>query len=152
MRRARGLPRVFRSREITFLYRSICRDGNSALPPITWIGHRRIECRRHPKPGNVWPVRVQAGAFGQGRPVGDLSLPPDHAAFVEDVLIAIKHLVNGTSVAQVETATVTYFHIELAPTSPMRVKPCPCIPTLPAISGTQWPAHRSRSSGPKSRP
>ncbi len=30
------------------------------------------------------------------------------------MLIAIKHLVNGTSVAQVETATVTYFHIELA--------------------------------------
>jgi hypothetical protein len=33
--------------------------------------------------------------------------------FVEDVLIPIKHLVNGTTVTQIDVASVTYYHIEL---------------------------------------
>jgi len=82
--------------------------------PIIWIGHRQVDCRRHPEPAKVWPVRVKAGAFGPGMPVRDLYLSPDHAVYVERVLIPIKHLINGGSVAQVETDTVTYYHVELA--------------------------------------
>jgi len=82
--------------------------------PIIWIGHRQVDCRRHPEPKKVWPVRVKAGAFGPRMPVRDLYLSPDHAVYVEQVLIPIKHLINGGSVAQVETDTVTYYHVELA--------------------------------------
>jgi hypothetical protein len=46
-------------------------------------------------------------------PHRDLWLSPDHAVFVDDVLIPIKRLINGTTVAQVQTAEATYFHIEL---------------------------------------
>ena len=42
-----------------------------------------------------------------------LLLSPDHAVFVEDVLIPIRHLVNGTTVAQVERTAITYHHIEM---------------------------------------
>jgi hypothetical protein len=41
-------------------------------------------------------------------------LSPDHAVYVNEVLIPVKHLVNGTTVAQVRTDTVTYYHVELA--------------------------------------
>ena len=38
------------------------------LAPIIWVGRRDVDCTRHPKPQQVWPVRVAAGAFGPGRP------------------------------------------------------------------------------------
>jgi hypothetical protein len=80
---------------------------------VQWIGYRHVSCRRHPKPEKVWPVRVAAGAFGDNLPHRDLWLSPDHAVYVDDVLIPIKHLINGTSIAQVPTDQVTYYHIEL---------------------------------------
>jgi autotransporter passenger strand-loop-strand repeat protein len=88
-------------------------NGRMALFPIVWIGHRSVDCRRHPKPELVWPVRIVAGAFGRGRPRRDLWLSPDHAVFVDGVLIPIRYLINGATVAQVPTAAVKYFHVEL---------------------------------------
>ena len=35
----------------------------AGLTAIKWIGHRSIDCRRHPDPQQVWPVRIVAGAF-----------------------------------------------------------------------------------------
>jgi autotransporter passenger strand-loop-strand repeat protein len=84
-----------------------------ATAPIIWIGRREVDCARHPTPRKVWPVRVAAGAFGHGRPSKDLFLSPDHAVFVEEVLIPIRHLVNGSSIAQVPVDRVTYYHLEL---------------------------------------
>jgi Hint domain len=80
---------------------------------IIWIGHRTVDCSQHPNPKLVWPVRVSAGAFGRGKPSRDLWLSPDHAVYVEDVLIPVKHLINGSSITQVPQASVTYYHIEL---------------------------------------
>jgi Hint domain-containing protein len=34
--------------------------------PITWIGRREMDCARHPKPRQVWPVRVAAARLGLG--------------------------------------------------------------------------------------
>jgi collagen type I/II/III/V/XI/XXIV/XXVII alpha len=80
---------------------------------VTWLGHRHVDCRRHPKPQNVWPVCVAAGAFGEGLPRRDLFLSPDHAVFVDGVLIPIRTLVNGASIAQEPCEHVTYWHVEL---------------------------------------
>jgi hypothetical protein len=85
----------------------------AGLMPIKWIGYRRIDCRGHPKPRKVWPVRVRIGAFGEGMPHRDLWLSPDHAVLVDEVLIPIKRLTNGTSIEQVPMDEVTYYHIEL---------------------------------------
>jgi hypothetical protein len=41
-------------------------------------------------------------------------LSPDHAIYFNDVLIPIKHLINGTTIAQVHVDSITYHHIELA--------------------------------------
>jgi hypothetical protein len=54
---------------------------------IVWVGSRTMDCARHPRPETVWPVRVRAGAFGENVPVRDLYLSPDHAVFVNDVLV-----------------------------------------------------------------
>jgi hypothetical protein len=85
----------------------------AGLAPIEWIGYRQVECHRHPKPDKVWPICVAADAFGPGRPYRDLWLSPDHSVFVDDVLIPIKYLLNGTTVAQVPRRAVTYYHVEL---------------------------------------
>jgi autotransporter-associated beta strand protein len=81
--------------------------------PIVWIGHRRVDCVQHAKPHQVWPVRISKGAFGPGTPRRDLWLSPDHAVFVDGVLIPIKYLVNGTTIAQMPCREVTYYHVEL---------------------------------------
>ncbi len=87
-------------------------DGNDALP-IVWIGRRTLDCHRHPAPHKVWPVRIAAGSFGDGTPCSDLYLSPDHAVFVNGVLIPVKYLVNGRTIAQEPVDSITYWHIEL---------------------------------------
>ncbi len=86
-------------------------DGR--FEPITWIGSRTVNCARHPKPGTVWPIRVSAGAFGPGLPARELWLSPDHAVFVNGVLVPVKLLANGSTITQVEWSSVTYYHVEL---------------------------------------
>ncbi len=80
---------------------------------VTWLGHRRVDCRRHPRPHEVWPVRVAADAFAPGLPSRDLFLSPDHAVFVDGVLIPIRHLVNDATITQQPMDDVTYWHVEL---------------------------------------
>ena len=89
----------------------ITADGRAE--PIGWIGSRAVDCERHPKPETVWPVRVSSGAFGAGLPERDLWLSPDHAVFVNNVLVPVKLLINGTSIAQVKRTSVTDYHVEL---------------------------------------
>ena len=81
--------------------------------PVVWIGHRRVDCRRHPRPELVWPVRLRAGAFADQRPCRDLFLSPDHAVFIDGVLIPVRCLINGASVAQQQAESVIYWHVEL---------------------------------------
>lgn len=82
--------------------------------PIRWIGRRHIDCRRHPVPQHVRPIRIAANAFGPGRPRRDVLLSPDHAVQVGDSLIVIRHLTNGTTIRQDhEIGEIAYFHIEL---------------------------------------
>lgn len=87
-------------------------DGS--LAPVIWIGSRAVDCRRHPAPEAVRPIRIAADAFGDGVPSRPLLLSPDHAVWSEGVLIPVKHLVNGTSIRQITPETVQYFHVELA--------------------------------------
>ncbi len=88
--------------------------ASGAAKPVTWIGHRHLDCRRHPRPGDVWPVRIKTDAFGDKLPHSDLWLSPDHAVFVDDVLIPIRHLINDTTVTQEPRDEVDYWHVELA--------------------------------------
>ena len=81
---------------------------------VRWVGHRRVDCGRHPEPPAVWPVRVEAGAFGAGQPHRDLYLSPDHAVYADGALTPVRYLVNGASIAQRAVDAITYCHVELA--------------------------------------
>ena len=82
--------------------------------PIRWVGRRKVDCRRHPYPRAVWPVRIKAEAFGPGCPERDLFLSPDHAIYHDGVLIPVKYLLNGITLRQTRAAMVDYFHLELS--------------------------------------
>lgn len=84
--------------------------------PIRWLGHRRVDIEGHPNPTFVQPVRIAAHAFDEGRPQRDLLVSPGHSLCCDvlgEVLIPASALVNGTSVAQVDMDSVTYWHVEL---------------------------------------
>jgi hypothetical protein len=80
---------------------------------VRWLGRRQVDCGRHPQPGKVWPYRIAPGAFGPGLPHRTLWLSPGHAVAIDGVLIPIERLANGTTVAQMRTESVTYWHVEL---------------------------------------
>jgi hypothetical protein len=81
--------------------------------PVRWIGHRHIDITRQPRPQDLWPVRVHAAAFGPDLPHRDLLLSPDHAVFVDGVLVPIRYLINGATIVQEPADSVTYWHVEL---------------------------------------
>jgi hypothetical protein len=81
--------------------------------PVRWLGHRGIDCTRHPNPAAVWPIRIQAGAFAPNQPERDLWVSRGHSFFVEGVLIQAETLVNGATIAQVPREHVEYWHVEL---------------------------------------
>jgi collagen type I alpha len=92
--------------------RARCLFGGWA--PIVWIGYRSVDCRRHPDPEKVWPVRVSACAIAEGMPFRDLYLSPDHALFLDGVLIPVRHLIDHLGIQQVKMDQIFYYHIELA--------------------------------------
>ena len=101
-------------------------DGRRTVRTVEWTGERRVDCTRHPRPEQVWPVRVRAGAFGEKIPHRDLWLSPDHAVFVEGVLIPIKYLINHSTIAQVPVNEITYHHLELARHDVLLAEGLPC--------------------------
>ncbi len=100
--------------------------ASGAARPIVWLGHRRVDCRRHPNPLAVWPVRVAAGAFGPGLPGRDLFLSPDHALFLDGVLIPVRCLLDPARIVQQPADSVVYWHVELARHDVILAEGLPC--------------------------
>ncbi len=84
--------------------------------PIKWIGRRTYDCRFNPGPRAAWPVRVAKDAFGDNLPSRDLYLSPGHSvcvSMIDQILIPIQELVNGSTIAYAPMDEVTYWHVEL---------------------------------------
>ena len=102
------------------------RTASGRLATVRWLGHRRTNLKQHPKPYDVMPVRIRAGAFGDHLPTRDLVLSPDHAVFVDGYLVPIRYLVNGQSIVQETRDHVTYWHVELDQHDVLLAEDLPC--------------------------
>lgn len=87
-------------------------DGT--VKQVRWIGRRsyaRAFIERNPK---VAPIRIQAGALGDGTPTADLIVSPEHALYLNDALIPARFLTNGDTISPISSLeSVDYYHLEL---------------------------------------
>jgi hypothetical protein len=86
-------------------------DGRSV--PVRWIGRQTIAS--HFSDELRLPILIKAEALGKNMPCRDLMVSPDHALFVDNVLIQAGALVNGTSIVRERNvpAIFTYYHVEV---------------------------------------
>jgi len=81
---------------------------------IKWIGRQSYAGRFLLNNPEKLPVRVEAGALGEGLPARDMRLSPGHAVLLDGTLVLAKALVNGITVTQDDApALVDYFAVEL---------------------------------------
>ncbi len=100
--------------------RVITRDNG--LQEIRWIGRRDLKGPELIRAPHLRPVLIRAGSLGQGLPLRDMLVSPQHrmlinnsetALYFEDreVLAAAKHLTGFDGVDSVEASDVSYIHI-----------------------------------------
>ena len=87
-------------------------DGRSV--PVKWIGRQTVQTFFAGE--RARPVRVAAGALGNGLPHSDLVITADHALILDGLAITAGALVNGTTITLDPLAAlpdrVTYYHVE----------------------------------------
>jgi hypothetical protein len=87
---------------------------NGEAEPIRWIGRRHYTCADTAADADALPILIRAGALGAGVPHRNLWVSPDHALFIDGVLIPARALVNGESIRLDPTdEPITYLHLEL---------------------------------------
>jgi Hint domain len=81
--------------------------------PVIWIGRQTVAGRF--ADASRLPIRIREGALGPNIPCRDLLVSPDHALFVDGVLINANALVNNMSIIRERNVPpiFTYYHIEL---------------------------------------
>lgn len=90
-------------------------SGDKELPRrIKWIGRRPLDLAAHPRPEIVALVRIRRSAIADNVPHTDLLVSPEHAIFIDGLLICARQLANGATIRQeTNRSFVEYFHIEL---------------------------------------
>ncbi len=97
----------------------ITRDNG--LQEIRWMGAKEMGWHDFAVDPHLKPVLVKAGSLGNGLPERDMMLSPNHRLLVandrtalyfdeHEVLVAVKHLIGGKGIQQVESVGTTYFH------------------------------------------
>jgi hypothetical protein len=90
--------------------------ASGEMRAVKWMGHADIDFRRTPRGGPGLPIRIAADAFGPARPSQDLYLSAGHSVCIDligEVLIPVGYLINESTVAEVETDAISYWHVEL---------------------------------------
>ena len=84
--------------------------------PIKWIGRQRFKKSSECWPKDFEPIRISRFALDARTPHRDLYLSPNHAVYIDGVLIPAKYLINGINITQCAPEgadIIEYLHIEL---------------------------------------
>lgn len=95
---------------------------DSGLQPIRWIGRRQLSLADLIVKPALRPVEIARGALGNGLPVRDMKVSPQHRMLIEgaraemlfgeaEVLVAATHLTALDGVEEKLTAGVSYIHL-----------------------------------------
>lgn len=91
--------------------------------PVRWIGSVTITAERLEREPAFRPVRIRAGALGNGLPLRDLLVSPQHRMVVgnwrtellfglPEAMVAAKHLVDGDAIVPAsDLSGITYLHL-----------------------------------------
>jgi Hint domain len=91
--------------------------------PLVWLGHLHVNAAQARTPA-FRPIRIRAGALGNGLPQRDMLVSPQHRFVLSgwraemlfgaaEVLVAAKHLVNDLTIRPVDIDALTYLHLLL---------------------------------------
>lgn len=147
--------------------------GDKVLTLAGPVVVRHVAAARHepaaPARQRVIPVRVAAGAFGEGQPVADLLLAPEQPVHVMDAglpngaLVPVGALVNGETIRrEPQQAPVTWVRLELetpgvviaagllaaARIDPAAPPPAPLLPAGPATTALRQRLARQAAPPP----
>jgi Hint domain len=103
---------------------------HAGTQPIEWIAR----VRRTRETGQAWkkhamPIRIKRSALAPDVPHRDLYVTPEHAVFVDGVLVTAGRLVNGTTIAphiDADCGALEFFHIKLATHDVVCAEGAPC--------------------------
>lgn len=103
----------------------------NGLQPVKWIGHYRLKRNGSGKPwaAAARPVCLARGALADNVPSSDLYLSRHHAVMIDDVLVQVGSLVNGTTItldAAEGLDELEYFHIKLESHDVITAEGAPC--------------------------
>lgn len=94
---------------------------DSGHQPIRWIGETRLDAQALTDAPQLRPIRIAAGALGNGAPARDLLVSPQHRILLKsrialrmfgatEVLVAAKQLLSIDGIEQVDADAVDYVH------------------------------------------
>jgi len=100
--------------------KGVTRDNG--LQEIRWVGTKVLDGRKLLESPHLRPILIRKGALGRGLPERDMMVSPNHRMLIandkttllfedREVLVAAKHLVNGTSIQQVDSIGLSYIHM-----------------------------------------
>ncbi len=102
----------------SLLVGDLVQSRDNGLVPIRWIGQVQVPAR-----GDLAPVQIRAGSFGQDLPLRDLVVSPQHRMLLnsriakrmfdcDEVLVAAKKLLDYPGISRVpDGGDVTYIHL-----------------------------------------
>ncbi|MGZ3216013.1 Hint domain-containing protein [Paracoccus sp. T5] len=96
---------------------------DAGAQPVLWIGHRALSAAELAARPRLRPIRISAGALGEGLPLRALTVSPQHRVLLrsriagrmfgqDEVLVAAKHLVGSCGIEVIQDqAPVEYWHV-----------------------------------------
>ncbi|TKD22274.1 hypothetical protein FBT96_06705 [Rhodobacter capsulatus] len=100
--------------------RVLTRDNG--YQPIRWIGRRRLKAADLAAAPQLQPVRIAAGALGEGLPETDMLVSPQHRMLISgaraellfgeaEVLAAALHMLGQPGITRLKRDEITYLHL-----------------------------------------